>query len=965
MARLQVYRASAGSGKTYQLALKYITLLLGQWRGGTYRLYKGNDLRRHREILAITFTNKATQEMRRRIVKELALLANPEAKSDYRKALHLMVAPDDVEFADAEVDRSVSMAALRALDSMLFDFGEVQVSTIDAFFQRVLRSFAYEADLAGNYELMLENDRMTDMAITDMLAIACGMKGVAMPKSVNSRYLRERVGELICAQVRNGKEYKIFSPDSRLREELVRFIGHLSDEDYQKKKEDIEPFLSRENAIKDLVDALKRKRKDLLTQLATEVMAVTDCPAGASLSVNARKLLDKVATGALENLTEANLAYLKPDSNLLKMLNKNKLVDAELADFEARAGRVFATVRIILSVDTLLRNVNFLGLFREILVVQQALKAQLNTILLSDTNELLRLIIDDSDTPFIYERIGRKLHHFLVDEFQDTSRMQWANLLPLLSESLGNGNENLIIGDVKQCIYRFRNSNPELLARDLDRTPSISGYLEHCHLDTNWRSSQVVVEFNNALFESIGRRVDVTPPKADAYASVRQHAHNTDVSGYVNIALAPKSEATAIGFERMIYHIARELRSGYTPGDIVVLVRARKDAHDAVEALLEATRSGALPPDTMVVSDEALYVASARSVQWIVKQLQEMNALPQSAPQTNSRGLPRASRGDIDWLQEHLLTLSKEGGDADLLERALRDFNERRLASASAGGNAESMNRRMLRASGQSLFEIVEELIRNLPDERMAADEAQYISAFQDLVLDYCRAKAPTLQGFLKLWEEELAAKAAVGLAEGVDAIRVMTIHKSKGLEFNCVHIPIVDKYIDAERNNRWYDVGGFLQTLDLGVEIPRYYPLKPGSGGPSGRLEFTCFADELKALKDDQAIDEVNVLYVAFTRARQELVVTVSDPRSKSGGQLPLNHPSGLIFPALSELVAPVDGEWIFGHETRKHVAAGKSAVAAEVVKPLAIDSYVTRRRQDMWSQTKASKVTDSGTPI
>lgn len=962
MSKLRVYRASAGSGKTYQLALKYITLLLGQWNGDTYRLFKGDDLRRHREILAITFTNKATQEMRSRIVKELALLSDLNADSGYRKDIHLMVAPDETDLLDKDIDRRVSEAARHALDSMLFDFGEMQVSTIDAFFQRVLRSFAYEADLAGNYDLMLENDRMTDMAISNMLAMACGMKGVVMPRGVNVGYIRQRIGTIVCDQVAKGGEYKIFSADSSLRADMVKFVKQLSDEDYQAKKADIDAFLAKPNAIPRLVEALKAKRDELLLTVNERVDLVLKSEAAAKLSANARKMFDKICSGEIDSLTPTNLALLLPDAAYGKLLNKNKFTDDVVRFFESAVESVFDVVRTLLSINLLLRNVNFLGLFREILVVQQSLKSHLNTILLSDTNELLRLIIDDSETPFIYERIGRKLHHFLIDEFQDTSRLQWQNLLPLLSESLGNGNENLIIGDVKQCIYRFRNSNPELLAHDIDRNPRISPYIEHCSLDSNWRSAPEIVEFNNGLFEKVGQRADVQHPKADAYQTVRQIARNNKISGYVDIALTAKDKLHTPGFTRMVEHMARQLRSGYTPGDIVVLVRTRSDAHAVVEALLQAGRDEQLPPGTMVLSDEALYVASARSVQWIVAQLQEMNAMPQKQQRINSRGLPSASQQDIDWLQEHLLTIAKDSTVDNPLEKAIADFNARRQE---AGSSDNAMKRRLQRASGQSLFEIVEELIRNLPDDNLRHSEAQYISAFQDLVLDYCRQTAPTLQGFLKLWDDELADKAAVGLAEGVDAVRVMTIHKSKGLEFGCVHIPILDNVIDSERNNRWYDVREFFSALGLEVDTPGYYPIKPNSGiNP----QYTAFACEFRNLKDDQTIDEINALYVAFTRACQELIVTITDPRSESkkGGELPLNHPSGLICPLLSAMTEPsANNTWKFGEPTQKYVkpsGQGADRQSPEYMEPLILETYETRMRENIWSQTKAANVSDSG---
>lgn len=961
MPSLQVYRASAGSGKTYQLALKYITLLLGRYKNGRLDLFKGNDLRRHREILAITFTNKATQEMRRRIVKELALLADPDSQCDYRRDLHFMVNPDDTELNDTETDRKISLAAVRALDSMLFDFGGMQVSTIDAFFQRVLRSFAYEADLAGNYELMLENDRMTDMAINDMLAHACGMKGVIVPRGLNSGYLRQQVKSLIESQAINGNEYKVFSPDSKLRGDMIQFVKHLSDEDYLKKKEDIDKFLVRPNALANLVDAIKRRRTALLSELASRSVVVEQAEAYEKMSSNAKSFISKTATGDIEGLSAIYLEHILVAGNYLKCLNKNKFPPEITADFEQRMDELATTLRNILSFDAIIANTRFLGLFRDILVVRNDLKAHLNTILLSDTNELLHKIIDDSDTPFIYERIGRQLHHFLIDEFQDTSRMQWRNLLPLLTDSLGSGNDSLIIGDVKQCIYRFRNSSPELLANDIDRTPQISSYVEHCSLEDNWRSAPAIVDFNNRLFELVGCTAPVAVPKADAYKSVRQNARRTEIEGYVDIDVVLKSEMER-AYGRMIENINRELSSGYTPGDIVVLVRTNNDAHTCVEVLLEAERDGRLPAGTMVVSDEALYVSSAQSVKWIVSRLHELNGMTtRNSPRLNNRGLRTATAEDIDWLQEHLLESKAATKGAPALEQVIADFNAHR-----ADGN-QSGAKRLIDSPGQTLTELVEQLIRTLPDQSLARGEVQYLCAFQDLVLDYCRRKSPTLQGFLKLWDEELSVKAAVGLAEGVNAIRVMTIHKSKGLEFNCVHIPLVKKYLDEDANSHWYDVYDFLNSQNLGVEIPRYFPLTPG--GRSSSLKYTVFAPLLRQLKDDQTIDEINTLYVAFTRACQELIVSIIDLRGetdrKKNAPMPSNHPSGLLCPLLAQMTGNEDAPWTFGEPTRKYVKSTRSDAESEQLGSHLIEAYVTRRRPEMWSRTKAASVSDSGEKI
>lgn len=954
MSTLQVYRASAGAGKTYQLALKYITLLLGYKKEGRLHLFKGDDLRRHREILAITFTNKATQEMRRRIVKELALLADETAKSDYRKDIHRMVAPEDVGLEDPEVDRQVSMCARRALNSMLFDFGEMQISTIDAFFQRVLRSFAYEADLAGNYELMLENKQMTNMAVSDLLAHACGMKGVVVPKSLNSGYLKEQVKQLILTQAVNGGEYKVFTPDSKIRQDITEFIEDLSDEDYMTKNRlgDIDRFLSRPNAISDLVRALRKKREELLQRLSSDVDNIRVSTAATKLSSNANKFFDKAQAGDIDGKTGAYHTYILLDADYSKLLNKNTFTPDVISDFNGRIDRFVTTYRSIKSIDALIANAKFLGLFREILTVRQELKAHLNTILLSDTNELLHLIIDDCDTPFIYERIGRQLHHFLIDEFQDTSRMQWSNLRPLLAESLSQRNENLIIGDVKQCIYRFRNSSPELLAREIQESPGIAPYIEPCALDDNWRSAPVIVNFNNELFESVADNADVERAKSEAYRTVYQNPRRNQIPGYVDIDLFNSDEKDK-PFFRMIDHMNRQLASGYTPGDIVVLTRSNKEAHTCVDALLEAVRNGELPANTMIVSDEALNVSAARSVKWIVNRLHEMNGMPKDASPLTSRGLRRTTDDDIDWLQEHLLQ-AQSCGNQDALEKVITDFNNYRSSSENAAA------KRLIHSNGQAVVELVEQLIRELPDADLARSEVQYLCAFQDLVLDYCRSQLPTLQGFLKKWDEEYADKAAVGLAEGVNAIRVMTIHKSKGLEFRCVHIPLVKRKLDEDNSTRWYDVGEFLESLDLGVEIPKFYPLESGSELAGTSLKFTTFAPRYKELTDDQTIDEINALYVAFTRARQELIVSIRDPRTDSKKNCSfLNEPYGLFCPAIRRMAGQENAPWTFGAPTEKFIASDDDK---QVIKTYKITEYKTQNREEMWSQTRAAKLSDSG---
>lgn len=953
---LNVYRASAGSGKTFHLALTYITLLLGyKNESGRYRLFKADDMRRHREILAITFTNKATAEMRSRIIEELNLLANPELKSDYLPYLRSLLGYADTDTAP---DNDIRQCARRALDSILFDLGEIQISTIDAFFQRVLRSFAYEADLAGNYELSLEDKQITEQSINELLALACGYRSTVKPKNLNSDVLIRRISDLITKQVMKGEEYKIFNSKSSLRSELVKFVNALSGEDYQTKGSDIETFLAVPNAIENFEEALKRRRSELYDRLLTFISSVRNSAVNEFLYTHFNSALSLIEQGRFSDLTEANFSYFSPDypaPEKFILAKGKKQFPAESARFLESLSDITEPFSQICTIDTMLANMKYYGLFHEVLKVRQALKVHLNTVMLSDTNTLLNRIIGDDTTPFIYERIGRRLQHFLIDEFQDTSMLQWRNLKPLLIESLSENHENLIIGDVKQCIYRFRNSDPQLLASELERTNDIKNHFNPKSLASNWRSSKTVVEFNNLLFSEAGKVISdiVSNGKADAYLNVRQKAERKNLTGYVNIAINfnEKSGSSIDPIERMVEHIARQLHNGFAPGDITVLVRTNKEGKTIVEELLDAVNAGKLPASTQVLSDEALYVSSAKSVKWLVSTMRQMVQPPQR-PETKPGKLPPMTDYDLDFINERILINERNGNVEDPVEAALVEFNELRVNNDFPDSDTSG---RLKRASGQSLFEIVETLISQMPVQELLTTEALYLNAFQDLVIDYCRGKSPSLSGFLRLWDDELEAKAAVGLVEGVNAIRVMTIHKSKGLEFKCVHLPLIGGPLDEEKTTRWYEVGNFLASLNLGVDLPKYFPLNAQFRN-SGKIpwEQTAFARQIKEYKDDQTIDELNSLYVAFTRAEQELIVTLNSRSQK----LEVMTAAGLLWPIIHGNYAQEADSNI--------IEIGAPAIPKisknEAKQIINIDTYTVQNRDDMWTHTKVSQQSDSG---
>ncbi len=933
---LEIYKASAGSGKTYQLALKYICLLLGKRidKKGNIRLYGCGESRRHREILAITFTNKATEEMKQRIISELYLLSRPELKSKYRKHLLKACSTDAVTLADA---------ARRALTSLLFDFGGMQVSTIDAFFQRILRSFAYEADLTGNYDLMVDNKLMIQMALADMLTMVCGLRGSTDYDRRHIARVRRWIGQLLNLKADAAQEIKIFDRNSSVRKELTTFINDLSDETYQTISERLQPFFDSDDAIDNLLSALTAKRSELDSQISALALEATSTPG--ILNANATKFFARLAEANYGSLTQTNLQYVSGERTSVDGFFLKSA--GETAAHIERIERIFNLLRLRFTVNLMCSRMYNLGLFKEVQSVASLLKVHLNTIMLSDTNTLLNKIIAGSPTPFIYERTGQQLHHFLIDEFQDTSKLQWVNLHPLIANSIANGYDNMIIGDVKQCIYRFRNSYPGLLDTELEADGELSHAISLPDMSTNWRSSRHVVGFNSRLFASIAAGLGLS-----SYAKVGQTPRSDAGNGYINILLTADKTA---GFDRMVDHMRRQLASGYKPADIVVLVRFNREAGRIVEQLTAESRPGGRLEGVRIISDEALYVRSSKAVQLIVAKLRELDRIQRDPAEikVNPRtGLPPTTERELDWLCENLDQINSRSADSEKnLEELLRRFDERNhLAVESVEADAAQR----ARARGRSVFEIVEELIGRLPDPSLRQTQAQYIAAFQDLVIEYCRMYAPTVHGFLQLWDERLEQTAAVGLAEGTDAIRVLTIHKSKGLEFECVHIPSLSGRMDTEKGHSWYEASAIFDRLELNCATPAYFPLDSASSD----MKLTLFAPQLRRRKAEALTDELNALYVAFTRAKSELTVTATD----GGGD---TSAAALLRRALDSdpetARGETEGEYVCGAPTMC-ISADKPAGFT----PMPItDGYTVFNRLDVWHSTSVATEEDSGNSL
>lgn len=944
MNKLTVYKASAGSGKTFQLAVNYVCHLLSEKVEGRdkRRLFRADNMpSRHREILAITFTNKATQEMKARIISVLRELTDVSTPSAYRSRL--------LELIDTDA-RQLAASAGEALRLLLFDFGGINVSTIDSFFQSVLRSFAYEADLSGNYDLSLEDKMIIELAIAQTLDDAADFSSHRFDN------LRAWLRSFVGARLSRGEDAAIFSSQGSMSRSLLKFVASLSGEQYQV-NDSIRNFLAKPDAVARLNDALGESLETSTREVRE--LSRTAQPYLSFVGSRQAEFIVRLSAGDFENITDAQRRYVSEalaapdadawDSGFFPKSKTKKIAASELA---AARGVLYDMLRMlsrVLTAQLMLRQIHYLGLFVHVMVNATKIKNSRNTIMLSDTTALLRRIIGDCPTPFVYERIGQRLKNFLIDEFQDTSRMQWLNLRPLLTESLSQGHDNLIIGDVKQCIYRFRNAEPELLDSQLEHDGSIKGYIEVPRLDTNYRSAKTVVEFNSALFDALSHE---SVAAAHAYSTVFQNAAKANLQGYVNICAVENAEKS---LDFMVEEMSRQLSSDeghYQPGDIVVLVRTGKEGEKVVERLLAESRGGKLD-GVEVLSDEALFVRNSRAVQHIIATLRELNRLRLGDSvddlQEGERR-PRATDRDIEWLKETICNLNAKGVEGEeAIARTISLFNQNKhRVPIDPETDAELRSR----ARGLSLFEVVEQIIAVLPDSSWSRDEAVYINAFQDLVVEFCAKSSPSLANFLALWDSQLEDNAAVGLAAGVNAIRVMTIHKSKGLEFPCVHIPLLDMPLRREDTFRWYGAAGAFELLGIDSEGLDFYPIVGSS-----KLKPTPFDAEYQLLADKSFIDTINVLYVAFTRACNELSVSMP---------LPTVGYDSRVVAAIARVLHPdrvIDKTDVWTYTAGAPTGKSQSKEPEDAggrVNTLNIDQYVTSRRSDLWDFTLPSEEQD-----
>ena len=973
---LTIYKASAGSGKTFTLAYEYIKMLLGVKDKDTGRYTLNRKMRdRHRHILAVTFTNKATDEMKRRIVHELAVLGRIEPKWTKESPYEQMLCKD--LGCNPEELREASASALRQL---LFDFNFFQVSTIDSFFQTILRTFAREVDIAGNYEVDLDNDR----------AIGYGVRELFDTLQIDSHSpethrLIHWITQYLLDELSGGRQIMLFNRQSKVHARFISFIKNISNDDFADHYDEMMDYLSEPSRLKLLTeqlasteDAIRASTRQACRKALDTIQSRGYDPdpsqKGKSQELKVTSLLFKqltdiaekgeetgTRTSAAKALADISTAYKKKLREALESAPDPSL-EADITD--ACRAIIEGTARLKLY-RKIRANVFVLGLLERVYFHINNYRNDNNTIFLSDTNTLLREIIGDekdNGAPFVYERVGVWINHYLIDEFQDTSRIQWENLSPLLHEGQSENDDSLIIGDEKQCIYRFRFSDPTLLQSGVGQAfPHSSRTKGNNPADnTNWRSSRDVVEFNNRLFGSLARITGFE----EIYDNVAQNVspRHSDHRGYIRtteIEAAGSDDAALkeTTLRLLTDDIARQLADGYKPCDITILTRFNQEAADVISHLMEAADTRSELAGLRIMSDDAMAIVSAPAVRLIISILRYI-AMPQAEPETTAEPTTRrrALQKEIGRMVnnfEHLVSCGADNNEA--LQAAIIALNEKDKNIHAAVSAEEEV------ASTMACFNLpslVEHIIGGYLSAEMRRDQNMYISAFVDSVTEFCSRGTSDIHAFLKWWDES-GHRTKISAPFDERAIRIMTIHKSKGLEFKCVHIPFANWKMVSFKGLEWFETGGQLPGIDP-ANVPPMIPLQPSS-----MLEGTQFEPFYRQRCREQLLDELNVLYVALTRASDELSI-ICRKSTAEGDPQTVNDLLRLGFDEIEmvpsdpdELPDDIEGVTIntIGSPTHPQQSEKDSPTALEPDSASAMEPYTTLPRKDLWDNLELDR--------
>ena len=836
---LTIYKASAGSGKTFTLSVEYIKLLI-------------KDPQSYRSTLAVTFTNKATEEMKLRILSQLYGIWKllPDSKSYIDKI------KEDLDVTEEYMSERAGIA----LHNIVHNYSYFRIETIDSFFQSVLRNLARELDLTANLRIEL-NDYQIERNAVDELINSLDENSELLTWIME--YIRENMDD--------DKDWNVIGNIKRFGENIFR-------EYYKTNSKKLNERLLEEGFFKQYTTKLRQMRNEAEVEMQNEAAQFFDAlnhngieiddlnngkngPAGYFIKIKKGIYNNTIVTKRLQKVLDegSESSWVKQKSSKETQDIVRELANSTLTPLVHHAEDVRQKNWYIYGSAVLtLRHLNQLRLLNSIENKVRMMNVEQNRFLLSDTHTLLHSLIRDTDSPFIFEKIGNYLENIMIDEFQDTSTVQWQNFKVLLEECMSHGEQqgNLIVGDVKQSIYRWRSGDWRMLNNIEREFPYLNSMLNVCSLDTNYRSSRRVITFNNAFFKRASEleyadqkssTPDTSSPEQlkKAYSDVAQKVPSfRDNHGYVSINLLPNEDYRQQALQKTAEAVSLLLDSGANYSDIAILVRS----NDIIQLIAEFFANEL--PDVKIVSDEAFRLDSSVSVNIIV------NAMLWLTHPDNILAKAYIAKAYQTYVlkkseQETNKLLATAEGIDSALPCALIDKRDDLLT--------------------MPIFELAEQIYTLFNIGNIKGEDA-YLYAFYDALTDFIANNTADIDSFVEEWNDSIAAKTIQ--ASAIDGIRIITIHQSKGLEFKHVVIPFCDWTLE-KGNTIW---------CTPQVEPYNELPLIPVDFSAS-QMKGTIYEFDYNEEHLQNCVDNLNLLYVAFTRAASSLFVIAQrgTPSSRS----------------------------------------------------------------------------------
>ncbi len=820
-----VYKSSAGSGKTATLVLEYLKLCLKN----------PNDFKR---TLAITFTNKAANEMKSRIIDTLVLISN--AENSFLTTLlkeHLKTSDDEFQKRGKYL-----------LNLITHNYDEFSVSTIDSFVHKIIRTFTNELNLPSNFEIILDKDDLIPEILDDLYR-----------KIGHDKQLTDILLSFVFKQIEDEKSHNI----STILSSFVNY--NLSEDVFAQKK-----FLNvlTINDFIEIIKILNKRQKHLKNDIQKYAKEAINLFSSVSLSANDISYKEKGIYGyfvKLQDISSAkailpgkrNLDTVENDKWVSK--NANSEIVSAMDEIKQSLTDIFdkmvEDVRVYILLNIINSKIYSVALITVIQSLFDEFVDRSSKVHISEFNKKISDSIAGQPIPFIYERLGFKYKNFLIDEFQDTSVLQWNNLLPLVEESLSNNNFSMLVGDAKQAIYRFRNGEVELfsnLPKLYPQDDSLLGqsreallnsqYREEV-LDYNYRSGKTIVEFNNLFFSDLIEGENEAIKKH--YTNLEQKPIRQQNS-YVKLETVEANNKDEFQPEKHLKiesFISEAIEAGFQAGDICVLGRRKKSISELANYLISKNYK--------VVSSESLLVNNSPKVSMIVSLLQ-MITKPDEKIFLADFIIKYAELKGLSNTEELLEEISNHSGETYLFVFQMFD------GKVDVGS-----------LLSYSLYEVCEFAIRLLNFDKEADIFLQF---FLDFVFKSQNSTKYTIIEFLEYWNEK-KTKIFVSTPEKPDAIKLMTAHKSKGLAFKVVIADLNDS-VSNNSNTIWADVSK--------MHIPKLsktlIPL-------TKQTAEVGFEDEYDKEKEKENLDFINLVYVSFTRASHALfVVTSTEKRNQYG---------------------------------------------------------------------------------